>query len=150
MSDDVLNRYIKNNLDVWQNEKLDEDKLINIIKKYNLSIVKIQIKNKQVKILKNYQPKKGKKKLNKSITFLNDVCKVYPNLNIILYLNVSDTLYHEEINIFNVNGKKENPHKLNDFEWGYSKSNPNYIKIVDSKCIQEYNKSFPIFCFEKK
>ena len=146
--DPILSKYIKNNLDCWKNKKLNENKLVKIIHKYKLSIIKLQIKNGNVKILNLFNANKQKSYVKKSMVFLKDIAKLYPSLNIELYLYVKDTLYNEIINIYNINGKKENPYNLNDFVWGVSQSNPNYIRIVDSNKIEEYNNSFPVFCFE--
>ena len=146
--DKILDKYIKNNLNFWKNKNLNETNLINLIQKYKLPIAKIRLTNGKVIIEKKFNTK-GNKKLSKAIVFLNDIVKLYPQIDTKLYLNIRDTLYDEKINIYNVNGIKGNKKKLNDFVWGVSKSNPNYIRIVDSTKINEYNDTFPIFCFER-
>lgn len=147
-SNNILDKYINNNLTFWKNKTFNEIKLINIINKYNLKIVKIEIKNNNIKILHKYNTK-GNTKLKKAISFLQDVSNLYKTLNIILYLNISDTFHYENINIYNINGKKGNKEQLDDFVWGVSEKNNDYIRIVESEKIDEYNSSFPVFCFEK-
>jgi len=147
-NDSVLNKYIRNNLDCWKTKNLNEEKLVKIIQKYRLPIVKMKIKNGNISILNLFNTKINIK-MHKTIVFLSDIIKIYPSLNVVLYINTRDTLYNEKINIYNINGTKGNPKNLNDFVWGVSKIDPNYIRIVDSKKIDEYNDSFPVFCFER-
>ena len=148
MENEIINKYITNNLIHWKNVNKNESKLIKIIKKYKLRICKIKLQNGKVYVEKKYNTN-GNVKLNKAITFLSDVVKMYQGLNTYIYLNISDTLLHEKINIYNVDGTLGNKKKLNDFVWGTSKSDKDYIRIVESEKINDCNESFPIFCFER-
>ena len=146
--DSILNKYISNNLNYWKNINKNKENMFNIIKKYRLPIVHLKIKNKKVTIIKKFNTK-GNKKLDKAIYFLLDIANLYPQLNIDLFLNIRDTLYDEKVNAYNVNNLlqiKDNP---DDYLWGVSKSDKNYIRIVESEMIDEFNFSFPIFCFER-
>ena len=121
--------------------------LIEIIKKYKLKVAKIKIKN-DIITEKIYNTNENDK-LRKAKVFLSSIVKEYPFLDTYIYLNISDTLLYDKISIYNINGKKGNDKNLNDFIWGVSNSDPNYIRIVDSESIIEYNNSFPIFYFER-
>ena len=145
-SDIILQKYIRNNLNYWKEKRWDEKKLIEIIKKYNLHITKIEIKKGNVKILDRYNTKINVK-LKKTIDFLKDVSKEYLNLDTIIFINTSDTLNYENTNIYNINGNKTTK-KINKFVWGVAEDS-NYINIVDSEPIEEYNSSYPVFCFER-
>ena len=116
-NDSVLNKYIRNNLDCWKTKNLNEEKLVKIIQKYRLPIVKMKIKNGNISILNLFNTKINIK-MHKTIVFLSDIIKIYPSLNVVLYINTRDTLYNEKINIYNINGTKGNPKNLNDFVWG--------------------------------
>lgn len=154
-NDKILNKYIKNNLNYWKDyhksENYDENKLIEIINKYKIKICKININTKGVKIDKLYNTGVNDK-LQKTITFLTDIHKQYPELIISFYLCISDTLIYDNVSIYHTNGVKINNNnpiidKLN-FKWGVS-SCGNYIRIVDSLQIEELNYYYPCFCFER-
>ena len=148
MEDPIINKYILNNLNYWKYINKNEDSLIKIINKYKLKVCKIILKNGTVHIEKLYNSIQTAK-LNKAITFLSDIVKMYSNLDTYIYLYIQDTLCYEKINIYNINGNLDNSRNSDNFIWGVSTSNKDYIRIVDSKKIAEYNESFPIFCFER-
>lgn len=146
--DNILQKYIKNNLNYWKNKNLSEKKLKEVIKKYNLKVVQIEIKNKNAKILQLFNTKKNAY-LQKSLDFLKDVAYSFPNLNTKIYLNITDTLVYDKINIYNIKTGQKSTIRNKDFVWGVCQSNNNYIRIVESESIAELNDTFPCFCFER-
>ena len=144
----VLQKYCAKYLEHWKKQKKwDEKLLLKLIRENNMPLIKIQIKNKKVKVLKDFNAKhRGKRE--KAITFLQDVVKMYPKLDTINYLNLKDTLNYEGLQVYNTYGDEIMNYKNDDYHHGVSRSNKNIIRMTKSKLIKKYKKSFPVFCFE--
>lgn len=146
----VLQKYCTKYLEHWKNlKKWDEKLLLKLIEKHNMPLIKIEIKNKKVKMLKDFNAKHRTKR-EKALTFLQDIAKVYPKLDIIIYLNLKDTLNKETINAYNIECEQiENPREtLNDFHYGVSKLNSDILRMIKTEPIKKYKNSYPVFCFE--
>lgn len=146
--DDVVNRFTRHNLDSWKGVDLNPQALERVINKYRFGVAKINIRKGMVILDKKFN-NCHEKYLNRSLKFLSDVSKMYEDIDTTIYLYARDTLQYDNINIYNVNGTLGNPKGLDDFVWGVSKTDKDYIRIVDSYDIPEYNKTFPLFCFER-
>jgi len=148
----ILQRYCTKYLEHWKKQKKwDEKLLLNLIKKHEMPLIKIQIKNKKVKLLKDFNAKHRAKR-EKALTFLQDIALLYPQLDIVIYLNLKDTLNREIINTYNIEGIEiENTKEelnMKDYHYGVSKSNPELLRMIKTKHINKYKNSYPVFCFE--
>jgi hypothetical protein len=151
-NDKILNKYIKNNLTYWKNKELDEQKFLNIIKKYKLKIAYICINNEKVSILKLFNVNVNNY-LREVVNFLQDIVKKYNNLKCNLYICISDTLINDNISILNVDTgneiSKDDPLLNNvNFYWGVSNCKK-YVRTINSLPIKELNEYYPCFCFER-
>ena len=144
----TYNRFVENNLNAWKKVDKDENKLLAIIDKYKLHIAKIIIKDGRATLIKLYNRSLRNAYLVDTLTFLNDLAKRHPSIDLYLYINIKDTLHYENICYYHIDGTAIDNCVLNDFNYGISQSDNNIIRIIKSEPLDGYNESYPVFCFE--
>ena len=135
----MYNIILAKNLDFWKNKKWNMNDINNYIKKTNSFL--IIIKGQQ--IFYKGKGKKDKIRFKRINKLLQDIIKVYPELEVEIVINLTDEVTNTKINTYNFSD--DNNSKF-EFKWGVDVNNQDVVRIESSNYIDI---KFPIFSFNK-